>query len=144
MTEAEADTRHSSMNIEKIRRAEKTYLKYVFSEDMRRKPKRFWTYIKSKRQESVRLSLIYNKDGFLQFDSSKKADILKNKFQPAYKQIDISFMPDKGPSHHATMQKITIATPVVTKLLRDLNPFKSAGPNLIPTYMLKVAAEKVS
>ena len=43
-----------------------------------------------------------------------------------------------------TILQITNITPGITKLLHDLNPYKSAGPYFIPVYMLKVAAEEVS
>jgi pantothenate kinase len=40
--------------------------------------KRFWSYIKSKRQEPAGISPLLNKDGFLHSDSQIKAEILNN------------------------------------------------------------------
>lgn len=40
--------------------------------------------------------------------------------------------------------RIKIGINGVIKLLRDLNPHKAAGPDSIPTYILKVAAEELA
>ena len=84
-----------------------------------------------------------NKEGFLQSDSSKKTRF-KGPIEVLYTQDDMCFILDKGPIQHLTNPKITITSPGVIKLLRDLNPFKLAGPDSIPNYILKVAAEEVS
>ena len=82
-----------------------------------------------------------NKDGFLQSDSSKKADILNEEFQSEYTLEQTSSMPSKGSSPHPALPRIKIGVNGVTKLLRDLKqPHKAAGPDSIPTYILKVAA----
>ena len=46
------------------RTAEKTYLHNVVSDDLKKNPKRFWTYIKSKKQESEGVSPLINSDAF--------------------------------------------------------------------------------
>ena len=57
------------------RQTEKTYLQKVVSEDLDKNPRRFWTYIKSRKQENEGVSSLIDQDGFLQSDSQKKADI---------------------------------------------------------------------
>jgi hypothetical protein len=44
--------------------------------DIKENSKRFWSYIKSKRQEPAGISPLLNKDGFLHSDSQIKAEIL--------------------------------------------------------------------
>ena len=58
------------------RQTEKTYLQKVVSEDLDKNPRRFWNYIKSRKQENDGVSSLIDQDGFLQSDSQKKADIL--------------------------------------------------------------------
>ena len=129
---------------QETRTAEKNYLHDVVSNNLKKSPKRFWSYIKSKRQESTGVSPLINKDGFLQSDSKQKADILNSQFQSVYTQENTDSIPDKGPSPHPTMTGLKIQPAGVTKLLRDLKPHKASGPDSIPTFILQVAAEELS
>ena len=126
------------------RQTERTYLQKVVSEDIDKNPRHFWSYIKSRKQENEGVSSLIDKDGFLQSDSQKKSDILNNQFQSVYTREDTSNLPDKGPSPHPTMKNITVNIPGVIKLLKNLNPYKAAGPDTIPTFILKTAAEELA
>ena len=126
------------------RQSERTYLQKVVSEDLDKNPRRFWSYIKSRKQENEGVSSLIDKDGFLQSDSQKKSDILNNQFQSVYTREDTQNLPDKGPSLHPTMENIIVKTPGVIKLLKNLNPYKAAGPDTIPTFILKTAAEELA
>lgn len=116
----------------------------MVSNNLKKSPKRFWSYIKSKRQESTGVSPLINKDSYLQSDSKQKADILNSQFQSVYTQENTDSIPDKGPSPHPTMTGLKIQPAGVTKLLRDLKPHKASGPDSIPTFFLQVAAEELS
>ena len=50
----------------------------------------------------------------------------------------------KGPSRHQPMQDTSINPNGVKRLLNDLKPYKAAGPDGIPTYILRSAAEELS
>ena len=100
------------------RQSERTYLRKVVSEDLDKNPRRFWSYIKSRKQENKGVSSLIDKDGFLQSDSQKKCDILNNQFQSVYTKEVTQNLPDKGPSPHPTMENITVKTPGVIKLLK--------------------------
>ena len=126
------------------RQTKKTYLQKVVSEDLDKTPRRFWNYIKSRKQENEGVSSLIDQDGFLQSDSQKKADILKSQCQSVYTREDTSNLPDKGPSPHPTMENITSKIPGVIKLLKNLNPYKAASPDTIPTFILKTAAEELA
>ena len=47
------------------RTTEKTYMEEVVSGDLKKNPKRFYSYIKSKRQETEGVSSLIDKNGFL-------------------------------------------------------------------------------
>ena len=115
------------------RRAEKSNLHDVVRKDLQKNSKRFFTYFNRRKQE-----------GFLQSDSSKEADILNDQFQSEYTQENTISILNKGPGPHPSMSRIKIGSNGVFKLLRDLNPHKAAGPDSIPTYILKVAAEEIA
>lgn len=53
-------------------------------------------------------------------------------------------MPHMGPSPFRTMDNIRVSQAGVYKLLRGLRPFKATGPDEIPAYILKEAADHIS
>ena len=116
----------------------------VVSKDLKDKPKMFWSYIKSRRQESTGVAPLKNKDGFIHSDSSSKVEILNDQFVSAYTREDKTNMPSKGPSPHPTMEKINVQSKGVHKLLSDLKTHKATGPDSIPAYVLKSAADQLA
>ena len=64
-------------------------------------------------------SYMQDKNGFLQSDSSKKADILNEQFQSENTLEQTSSMPSEGPRPHPAMPRIKIGVNGVTKLLRS-------------------------
>ena len=61
----------------------------IISGDLKQNPKRFYSYMKRKRQESEGVLFLIDKNGFLQSDSTKRADILNDQFVSAYTRADI-------------------------------------------------------
>jgi hypothetical protein len=78
----------------------------IVSEDLHKNPKRFWSYIKSRKQESSGITSLKIKDGYLHSDTVSKADILNKQFHSVYTKDDYTNMPDKGPSPYPSMMKI--------------------------------------
>ena len=126
------------------RSAHRRYMADVVSNDLKEDSKRFWSFVNSKRQESTGVAPLTNKDGYLQSDSTKKAEILNEQFQSIYTEEDTDNIPDKGPSPFASMNNITINLNGVKMLLKELRPFKASGPDGIPTFILRAAADEVS
>ncbi|CAG2238216.1 unnamed protein product [Mytilus edulis] len=77
------------------RRAHTKCMQDIVSEDLYKNPKRFWSYIKSRKQESSGITTLKNKDGYLHSDTPTKAAILNNQFHSVYTQEDLNNMPDK-------------------------------------------------
>ena len=116
----------------------------VVSKDLKDKPKMFRSYIKSRRQESTGVAPLKNKDGFIHSDSSSKVETLNDQFVSAYTREGKTNMPSKGPSAHPTMEKIHVQSKGVHKLLSDLKTHKATGPDSIPAYVLKSAADQLA
>ena len=127
-----------------IRTAHKKYMEEVVSNDLQDNPKVFWSYIKSKRQESTGVAPLKNRDGFIHSDSSSKVEILNEQFVSAYTREDKSNIPRKGPSQHPTMDSIRVYYKGVLKLLRDLKTHKATGPDELPAFILKTAANQLA
>ena len=53
-------------------------------------------------------------------------------------------MPSKGQSPHPAMEKIHVKTKGVHKLLSNLKTHKATGPDSIPAYVLKLAADQLA
>ena len=127
-----------------IRYAHRQYMEDVVSSDMKQNPKQFWSFIKSKRQDSTGVSSLIDKDGFLHSDGSRKAEILNEQFHAAYTREDTSVLPDKGKSPYPAMARIKVYKDGVLKLLKNLKPHKASGPDGIPTRILILAAEQLA
>jgi predicted AAA+ superfamily ATPase len=65
-----------------VRKAHTDFIQNTVNRDNKDNSKRFWSDIKSKRQEPAGISPLLNKDGFLHSDSQIKAEILNNHFSP--------------------------------------------------------------
>lgn len=128
-----------------MRSAQRDFIKTTVNDDIKTNPKRFWSYVKSKKQESAGISPLLNKDGFLHGDSHSKAEILNHQFlQSVYTEEDLTTMPDKGPSPFDSMNDIQINEIGIIKLLKGLNQYKASGPDQIPTRFLKTCAAEIS
>ena len=127
-----------------VRSAHKQYMEDVVSDSYKGNPKKFWSYIKSTGQESAGVSPLKNEDGFLKSDILSKANILNNQFESVFTKEDTSSLPDKEPSPHQEMPDITVIWKGVHKLLKGLKSFKATGPDSIPAFILKAAADQLA
>lgn len=59
-------------------------------------PKKFWSFIKSIKQEVSGVAPIRNTGGFLPSDPQAKANILNDQFKSVFTTEDTSHAPDKG------------------------------------------------
>jgi hypothetical protein len=101
-------------------------------------PKRFWSFLNSKKQEYVGVAPLKNKQGFLKSDSQSKTNILNDQVTSVFTKEDDRPIPNKGPSNFNNMPDINITENGVYRLLINLNVNKAAGPYQIPT---KIAPE---
>ena len=100
---------------------------------MKDNSKRFWSYVKHRKQDSSGIAPLKKADGLLYSDAPTQADILNQQFHSVYTREDTGNIPSKGLSPHTFMAKITVSTNGVKKLLRGLNINKATGPDQIPT-----------
>ncbi|CAG2217784.1 unnamed protein product [Mytilus edulis] len=126
------------------RQAHSNYMEDIVSDDLQKNPKRFWSYVKSRKQDASQIVTLKSKDGFLHSDTDTKVSILNQQFQSVYTKEDTSTLPDLGTSPHPTMDNIVIHERGVYKLLKGLRPFKATGPDEVPTNILKQAAESLA
>ena len=127
-----------------IRIANKKYIENTVDEAYTSNSKRFWSYVKSKGQESSGVPPLKSKDGYLKSDSKTKAEILNEQFESVFTKEDLTNQPDKGHSPFTPMENITVDPIGIKKLLQNLKTFKATGPDAIPAFILKISAEEIS
>ena len=92
-----------------IQEAHRHYLKDIVSENCKSNSKKFWSYIKSKGQDTAGVPPLKGNDGFLYSDRSKKAEILNNQFHSAFTAEDLTNIPTKGDSPFPAMGNIQVS-----------------------------------
>ena len=106
-------------------------------------PKTIWSFVKSKGQEFTGVAPLKNKDGFLQSNTQSRANILNEQFKSVFTEEDLTNIPDKGKSTTPNMPEIKIDWKGVHKLLKNLKTHKATGPDSIPAFILKAAADEL-
>ncbi len=76
-------------------------------------------------------------NGELAIAGKTKAYILSNQYEQIFTKEDTNHKPPMGDSPYISMPDIVIVVAGVEKLLKNLNPKKAIGPDLLPTRMLK-------
>ena len=126
-----------------IRRANREYMQDA-SSNFKENPKKFWSFIKSRGQEASGVATLKNKNGYLKSDKTSKAENLNEQFQSVYTREDTSSITDKGRSPNPSMTNITVTCNGIFKLLKNLKSSKATGPDSIPAFILKEAAQELA
>jgi hypothetical protein len=90
---------------------------------MKNNTKQFWSYMKSKKQDSQGVTPLRKDDGFLYSDTETKAEILNDQFYSVYRYTrkDMTAMSEKGQSPYPDMPDIHIGGAGVLTLLNNIN-----------------------
>ena len=106
--------------------------------------KRFWSFIKSMKKDNVGISpLKENGEGEAVHDSKKKANLLSEQFKSVFTQEDLENLPSL-PQAFPSISQLNFDTIGIAKLLSNLNVKKAAGPDQIPCWVLKNAAQEIA
>ena len=84
------------------------------------------------------------RDDISHSDPKEKSTILNEQFGSAFTKKDLNAMPSISGSPYPKMRSFTINNKGVLKLLKDLNPHKAQGPDVIPSCFLKECAEETA
>lgn len=118
------------------RKAYNNYVNNMFCDNFKENPKKFWSFVKSKKCESSGIAPL-KQNGITHSNPKAKANILNQQFVSVFTEDDSSELPDMGPSPYIDIPDIAIQEEGVCKLMEDLNPNKAPGPDNIPTRLLK-------
>ena len=106
--------------------------------------KRFWHYIKGKRQDNIGIGALKNQTGNIVTDSSEKAEILNEQFKSVFTIEDTTCIPDMGVSPYPPISNIDITVNGVRNLLDKCDVNKSPGPDNIHGTFLKHTASEIA
>jgi hypothetical protein len=83
------------------------YVHDIINPEQTENPKRFWSFIKSKKQDNSGVAPLRGNDGLIYSDSNNKTDILNTQFKSAYTQEESS-LADLGQSSTTSMPDINL------------------------------------
>ena len=128
--------RSAASNAKKsCRQAYNSFVRDSVSPNIKHNPKRFFSYIKSKKCDNVGVSPLRDQ-GSTYISDSEKARILNNQFASVFSKDDQT-TPTMSTPPATAMPEISIDTAGVKKLMKELNPFKASGPDGVTARFLK-------
>ena len=115
--------------------AHQQYCTHLFDNTHTNNNKRFWSLVKQlkKNYQSVPTLSVENE---LKTSPSSKAEALNQQFYSVFTRENNN-IPPIGFTKFTNMANIEFTTQGIVKILRELKPGKSAGPDNIPTWVLK-------
>ncbi|KAK3101678.1 hypothetical protein FSP39_005405 [Pinctada imbricata] len=120
------------------KRAYDSYISNIVSPDSHSNPKKFWSFISSKKTESTGVAPLKSSDGLTYSDQATKANILNEQFSSVFNaNEDLTTIEDIKSPPYSPMPDIEISTRGVQKLLAGLNIHKASGPDGVSTRLLK-------
>jgi hypothetical protein len=126
------------------RKAYNNYIHDIIGPDQTGNSKRFWSFIKAKKQENSGVARLRGNDGMLHSASNNKAEILNAQFKSTYTQEDLTNLPDVGRNIIPKLQEIRVMEKSVLKLLQNLKVHKAAGPDTISPRLLNSLASVIT
>ena len=118
------------------------YLQLSVSPDLKSNPKKFFSFIKNKRNKNIGVSPLRESTS-LNFTKQDRACILNNQFSSVFSVDDQTSPNIQGPQGD-TMHEINITKEGITRLLKNLPSSKASGPDMIYARFLKETADEVA
>ena len=142
-TNTESDwVRFRSLRKKNKKACQKAYDSYINDSIMNDNPKKFYKFIKSKRQDSVGVPTLKVNNKVI-IDDQKKAEVLNNQYCSVFSNPDGKTHPIPNRVINQ-MSEFTISTEGIKKLIRSLRPHKATGPDTIKARFLIEFVDEVS
>ena len=133
------------ISTETCKTAYNDYISNIISPESTSNPKKFYGFIKSKKNDNHGVAPLRAKTGITHSDSATKANILNEQFSSVFNRgEDATTIPNLGRSPYPAVGKITVTKNGVYKLLTALEPHKASGPDHLPARLLKELATELS
>jgi len=126
-----------------LRNCRKNYEKEIAREG-KSNPKKFWKYVQERMKINTGISALKRDDESLAVTDLEKAETLNKFFSSVFTREDTSNVPQMDEcscSKGMSLCDIRVTPTLVKNKLKELNPNKSQGPDLIPPRVLKEVSE---
>ncbi|XP_052806388.1 uncharacterized protein LOC128235622 [Mya arenaria] len=108
------------------------------SQKAKSEPKQFWRYVKSKTKSRSNISNLKRENGEFVRNDKEKVDLLNEFFTTVFTKENIDTIPDiEDKDVNSELSSLTVSEEEVLKLLKDIDPSKSMGPDCIHPFLLK-------
>ena len=105
--------------------------------------KKFWSFIKSKRNDHIGVAPL-KKNGIAHSNSQTKADILNTQFSSVFAKGGKINIPNLGTNKYSVLTDITVCETGMRKLLEVVKPHQATGADVIPGRLLKDYAAEIA
>ncbi len=127
-----------------IKDAHSQYINSVLTDALEEgNTKPFWSYVKSRRQDSSGVAPL-KRDGILHTSSSDKAGILSEQFSSVFTVDKMDDIPPMSGGPYPKIDDLEITSNGIEKLLNRLVATKAPGPDCIPNRLLKELAAELA
>ena len=130
---------------QKLNKSYGDYINNLLELPQEEQPRKFWKFVKSKRQDNMGINMLHNQYNTVVSDSLGKADLLNDYFFSIFTKEDTSVMPSLDPTLLTpSMGKVIVTSNGIQKLLNALNVNKAGGPDKLPTRILKELSQEMA
>ena len=114
--------------------------------ESKQNPKVFWKYINRKSKHKSKIAVLNDDNNVDAIEDFDKAELLNNKFASNFTKENTDTIPDFDPNFEnlIIMETIDVKSEDIKKLLLNLDPSKSSGPDGINGRILKELANELS
>ena len=126
-----------------LQRAKRGYISDHLANNIKDNPKVFWTFVKKTKSEEVEISDLKVNNSVIS-DAKGKAEALNNQFASVFTQENTDEIPTLDTEDYEEVPRLIISSEGVLKQLKNLAPNKAPGPDQLPPWFLKIAAEELA
>ncbi|XP_072051494.1 uncharacterized protein [Amphiura filiformis] len=126
-----------------LQKAKREYIADHLSDNIKENPKAFWTFIKKTKSEEVGISDL-KVDNCVISDAKGKAEALKHQFASVFTQEKTDNVPKLDCENYEEIPRLLVSSDGVLKQLKTLSPNKAPGPDQLPSWFLKLAADELA
>ena len=126
------------------RRAQRQYETKI-AKDTKTNPKAFWNYVSSKTKTKSKIPDIKIPDtNDKTTNDQEKAEVFNKYFKEVFTNEDCNNIPKvNNKTLNSVLKDVVITEEKVLKLLKEMNPNKAAGPDEIPSRVIKELSEEL-
>ena len=112
-------------------------VKFVLDEHQHSNPKKFWKYIKSKKQDCVSIPPLKVNNVTIT-ESKAKADALNSYFGSVFTSTHVSESESPQSTPFPSINDVHVTTQGIVNLINKMKPNKASDPDKIPARLLKL------